>query len=103
VINRTSFGKVPKHAAEDFFTMVMSAHVTAAAEQVMKDARIVSPDCKIIAESIVKKFVDISIPTTGDPRSGTSVGDSVYAYASNFLTMALLWHGFHDAIRMGDI
>jgi len=37
-------------AAEDFFTVVMSAHVTTAAEQVMKDARIVSPT-KIIAES----------------------------------------------------
>jgi len=68
----------------------------------MKDARIVSPDCKVIAESIVNKFVDISIPTSGDPSSGTSVGNSVYAYASDFLTMALLWHGFHDAIRMGD-
>lgn len=89
-------------AAEDFLTVVMSAHVTAAAEQVMKDARIVSPDCKVVAESIVNKFVHISIPTSGDPSSGMSVGDFVYAYASDFLTMTLLWHGFHDAIRMGD-
>jgi len=81
VINCTSFGEVPKYnmkAAEDFFTVVMSAHVTVAAEQVI---RIVSPDCKVIAESIVNKFVDISIPTSGNPSSGTSVGDSVYAYS----------------------
>jgi len=26
----------------------------------------------------------------------------VYAYAIDFLTMVLLWYGFHDAIKMGD-
>ena len=26
----------------------------------------------------------------------------MYAYASDFLTITLLWHGFHDANRMGD-
>ena len=25
-----------------------------------------------------------------------------YTCATDFLTMALLWYGFHDAIRMGD-
>jgi len=88
-------------AAEDFFNVVLCAHVTTAAEQVMKDSSIVSPDCKVVAESIVNKFVNISIPTSGDSSSVTSV-DSVYAYATDFLTMALLWHGFHDAIKMGD-
>jgi len=100
VINRTSFGKVPKHnmkAAEDFLNVVLCAHVTTAAEQVIKDSSIVSPDCKVIAESIV----NITIPTSGDSSNGMNV-DSVHAYATDFLTMALLWHGFHDAIKMGD-
>lgn len=34
--------------------------------------------------------------------NATSDGDSMYAYATDFLTMALLWHGFHNAIKMGD-
>ena len=39
VVNRTSFGKTPKHnmkTAEDFLEVVLFAHVIAAAEQVMK-------------------------------------------------------------------
>ena len=39
VINRTSFGKLPKHnmkAAEDFLEVVLRPHVVSAAKQVMK-------------------------------------------------------------------
>ena len=28
--------------------------------------------------------------------------DGVHGYAVEFLTLALLWHGFHDVIREGD-
>jgi len=63
-------------AAEDFFNVVLCAHVTTAAEQVMKDSSIVSPDCKVVTEPIVNKFVNISIPTSEDSSSVTSV-DSV--------------------------
>ena len=89
-------------AAEDFLNVAMCAHVTTAAEQVMDESRHSSPDCKAIAESIVNKFVNISIPDSAVSGSVTNVNDSIYAYATNFLTMALLWHGFHDAIKMDD-
>ena len=89
-------------AAEDFLNVIMCAHVTTAAEQVMDESRNSSPDCKAIAESIVNKFVNISIPDSAVSGNVTNVNDSVYAYATDFLTMALLWHGFHDAIKMGD-
>jgi len=37
----------------------------------------------------------VSVPVPTD-------SDSVYTYATDFLTMALPWYGFHDTIRMGD-
>ena len=106
VINQTSFGKIPKHnmkAAEDFLHVVLCAHVTTAAEQVMKEAENRSQDCKFIADSIIEKFVKLAIPTNeAVSDNATDVGNSVYTYVTDFLTMALLWHGFHSAIKMGD-
>ncbi|XP_065900155.1 uncharacterized protein [Dysidea avara] len=127
IINRTSFGKVPKQnmkAAEDFLDVVLCAHVLTAAEQVMESPEngSVHLDCKAVANLITEQFVKISIPqleeestdatsTTGNDENPISVpllstdatpGDSVYTYATDFLTTALLWYGFHDAIKMGD-
>ena len=52
----------------------------------------------------VSEFVHI-LPSITSVGSGsvTGVGDSVYhVYVTDFLTMmTLLWHGFHDAIKMG--
>jgi len=86
-------------AAEDFLDVVLCTHVITATEQVMRESRNPSPDCNAIAECIVSKFVNIAIPNSA--VSG-GMNDSVYTYATDFLTMSLLWHGFHDAIRMGD-
>ena len=52
----------------------------------------VSPDCKAIAESVVGKYI---YPSSAGSGSVTNVGNSVYAYATDFLTMALLWHGLY--------
>ena len=82
----------------------MLPHVTIAAEQEMNEFRCSSPDNKAIAESIVNKFVNISIPDHDSAAStdAVNVDDSVFTYATDFLTMALLWHGFHDVIKIGD-
>ena len=111
-------------AAEDFLDVVLCAHVLTAAEQVMESPEngSVHLDCKAVANLITEQFVKISIPqleeestdatsTTGNDENPISVpllstdatpGDSVYTYATDFLTTALLWYGFHDAIKMGD-
>jgi len=91
-------------AAEDFLNVAMCAHVTIAAKQVMNESRCSSPDSKPIAESIVNKFVNISVPDHDGATStdAVNVDDCVFAYATDFLTLALLLHGFHDAIKMGD-
>ena len=86
-------------AAEDFLEVVLCAHVIAAAEQVMK-AEDLPIDCNMVADAIINKYVKVSIPS--DEVVDKSIQDSVYAYATDYLTMALLWHGFHDAIKMGD-
>ena len=79
-------------------------------------------DCKAVANLITEQFVKISIPqleeestdatsTAGNDGDLISVpllstnatpGDSVYTYATDFITTALFWYGFHDTIKMGD-
>ena len=53
----------------------------------------------MVADAIIN-IVKVSI--SSDEVVDKSVQDSVYAYATDYLTMALLCHGFHDAIKMGD-
>ena len=109
LINRTSYGKEPKHnmkATEDFLEILLSAYIVAAAKEVMA-----TDDCNAVAKALVEKFVVISLPPvepsspSDDHESSShlsSTNDSVYAYAVDFLTMGLLWHGFHDSITHGD-
>ena len=91
-------------AAEDFLEVVLFAHVIAAAEQVMKTGNLPT-DCKEVADSIIDNYIKVSIPTERTSNNDTvhpGVQDSVYTYATDFLTMALIWYGFHDSIKMGD-
>ena len=32
----------------------------------------------------------------------TECEDEVYLYSTEFLSLALIWHGFHDAIKEAD-
>ena len=113
LINRTSYGKEPKHnmkAMEDFFETVLSAYIVAAAKEVMTTDDL--HDCNAVAKILVEKVVVISLPPvepsspSDDHESSSHLSstnhDSVYAYAVDFLTMGLLWHGFHDSIKHGD-
>ena len=43
-------------AAEDFLHVVLCAHVTTAAEEVIKEAGNRSQDCKVIADSIIENL-----------------------------------------------
>ena len=63
--------------------------------------------CEVVVDSITNNFVRVSILTTDEPAphsetSCSSNEDFIYAYTTDYLTMALLWHGFHDCIKMGD-
>lgn len=86
-------------ATEDFFETALSAFIVTAAKEVMATDAL--HDCNAVAKALVKKFVVVSLPSD-DPSSVSLPTDSVYAYAIDFLTLGLLWHGFHDSVRHGD-
>lgn len=57
-------------------------------------------DCIALSKKIVSKFVIIELPL--EKNSESSECDQMYNYATDLLTVSLVWHGFHDAIKEGD-
>ena len=52
---------------------------------------------------LAKSIVNLILPRTDEPHEAVSTyTDKVYLYAVELLSVALLWHGFHDAINKGD-
>jgi len=58
----------------------------------------VSSCCEIV-KSLVSRWIKISLPSsnTNVTRIGTD-----YGYALDIMSLGLLWHGTHDAVREGD-
>ena len=54
-----------------------------------------------LANAIFVNFIDLPSTSSGKDDVTTSE-DGVFTYAMELLTLSLLWHGFHDAIREGD-
>ena len=52
---------------------------------------------KELAKKIVERFVQLPSESSGGVEN-----DRVHVYAKEMLTLGLLWHGFHDAIKEGD-
>ena len=75
----------------DFLLLVLCAHVITAAKQ-YKNAN--DDDVIVVADKVVTKLVKISLSTRSDHDQMT-----VHNYATDLLTLTLVWHGFHDAIR----
>ena len=82
-------------AAEDFLEVVVKAHIVAAANSISEHMAIAS--VHDMATQIVKSFIKLRI---GEANLG--ICDGVYLYASDLLTLGMIWMGFHDAIREGD-
>ena len=56
-----------------------------------------------MSEAIVKKFVQIGVHLpTSTSANATSVKDRVFLYATEVLTLGLIWENFHDANKEGD-
>ena len=79
---------------EDFFLMILHAHVVAAAKEILSATPYDSVEN--LAKEIVLQFV------TFDPDVKVRKTDKVFLYALQVLNLVLLWHGFDDAIREGD-
>lgn len=82
------------NAAEDFMLLILHAHVIAAAKAI----KLQYPTATVVelANTIVAKYVGLQ---------GTEVDhcdDKILMYATEVLSLGLLWHGFHDSSREGD-
>ena len=85
------------NAAEDYMLLLLHMYITYAGkfQRASQHRQLVSE----LAKAIVDKYV--SIPNMTDKKVPDST-DTVYLYATEVITLGLLWHGFHDAIKQGD-
>ena len=85
-------------ASEDYLHLMLHAHVIAAAKLLMsqKDFN----NIRDLAVAIVDAYV--SLPRSDDSTVLQACPDGVQLYASEVLSLGLLWFGYHDAIREGD-
>lgn len=100
VIHRTNVPLSPDknmNAAEDFMLLMLHTHVVAAAKtiQALNPVECVEDLAKLI-------LVNYTRFPRFDSQSPEASIDGVYLYATELLTLALIWHAFHDAIREGD-
>lgn len=85
------------NAAEDFMLLLLHSHVVAAARVLQLENPTTS--LKTLANRVISRFV--RLPNLSDQATADCT-DGVYSYAVEVLSMGLLWHGFHDAIKEGD-
>lgn len=100
LIHRTNVPVTPDknmNAAEDFMLLMLHTHVVAAA----KTIQTVNPaeSFQDLAKLILVNFTHFPRFCSGDVDNSV---DRVHLYATELLTLTLIWHAFHDAIREGD-
>ena len=101
-INRTNVKSDFVHnvkATEDFLSVVLYAYVIAATKT-CKGVDDNSASVLDVANQIVSKWIVINLDDAAEDV--TNSVDMTYNHATDFLSLGLLWHGFHDAIREGD-
>ena len=104
LINRTSVPTDPQanmNSAEDFLLLLLHAHCVAAAKTILDYNPM---DSAIhLADAIVVNYVQLPSATLRSTHNQSPVcKDRVHLYAMDLLSLSLIWHGFHDAIREGD-
>lgn len=82
-------------ATEDFLLLVLCAHIVATAKQCKES----SDDCLSAAHKVTSQFINTNVSVQNEH---TWVSDAAYNYATDLLTMMLVWHGFHDSVKEGD-
>ena len=85
----------------------LAAYIVAAAEQVLRvsmslltseSMRDSFTTVTSLAKDIVGKYVDLKWSVDGL----ASALDEVHEYACEVITLSLLWHAYHDAVKEGD-
>ena len=100
LIHRTNVPLTPDknmNAAEDFMLLILHTHVVAAARTIHE----LNPGVKVqdLAKLIVVNYTRLPQFNSSDTANNI---DRVHLYATEVLTLGLIWHAFHDAIREGD-
>ena len=85
------------NAAEDFMLLLVHTHVVAAARHLMLKDPVFC--VKEMAKSIVCNFIHAPNLTS---NAVADSDDTIRLYATELLSLGLLWHGFHDALRESD-
>ena len=88
-------------ASEDFLQVVLHAHIVAAAKTIHSAAGGSELSLAELSKAVVEKFVQITVPLPSSPKVA-KVKDKIYLYATEVLTLGLIWENFHDATREGD-
>ena len=88
-------------ATEDFLMVVLHGYIIAGATKLMNEDPTAVYSCCEIAKSLVRKWIKISLPSNSSDEPPASKGTD-YSYAVDLMSLGLLWHEFHDAVREGD-
>jgi len=79
---------------EDFLTIVLYAHVNAAAEKLLSEKSY--DKVEDLSNAILQNYVCF------DPSKKICRDDKVHLYATQLMTLLLFWHAFNDAVKEGD-
>ena len=85
-------------AAEDFFYLVLCAHIVAAAKTIQSYNA--AETASELAQLLVANY--LLLPAESDTEEKSQCEDKVFLYACETLTLGLLWHGYYDAIKESD-
>ena len=99
-INRTNVPIDPQkntNASEDFLLLLLHAYTIAAAKVIMS----LTPTESVqeLARAIVVNYVRFPRVTDTDPQQ---CDDKVFVHSTELLSLSIIWHGFHDAVKEGD-
>ena len=105
LLNRTAVPLDPSDnmkAAEDFLLVVLHSHIVAAAKAVLDESEAID-DVLSLSKTIVENYITITLPSSSANKPpSVKCLDKINMYATEVLTLGLLWHSFHDAIKEGD-
>ena len=79
--------------------MLLLVHAFVAAAAHVLQLKVSTGSIKEVAEKIIEKFVHLPSVSSSEQ---TEFDDMVHLYATEVISLGLIWHGVHDAIKEGD-
>ena len=112
-------------AHEDFFLVILHSYIVVATEELLNLEPQNRYTCLDVASKVVSKWVKCLIPPSHSPEENRASEEtrasgeseiplssqpsrdhieisSGTSYATDLITLGLLWHGFHDSVKEGD-